>query len=142
MYIEKGEMKAYEYIEMTRSYLDYLEEHFDNIRKAFQEVNEACEDMWWTIDDCTWHELREDVYFHDISKFSQQEFIPYRANFFPVENEESNDISEAWKHHKCCNTHHHESIETDIDVIHMVIDWTAMGYKFNDTAQELSLIHI
>lgn len=27
-------------------------------------------------------------------------------------------------------------METYEDIIHMVIDWTAMGYKFGDTAQQ------
>jgi len=136
MYIKKSEMKAYEYIKKTREYLNYLEDHINNVRKAFQEVAEACKDMWWVKEDYSFHELREDVCYHDLSKFSQQEFVPYREEFFPIKNEVGWFFSEAQEHHKHCNTHHYESVEIDLDVIHMIIDWTAMGYKFNNTAQE------
>jgi hypothetical protein len=138
MYIEKGDMKADEYIEKTREYLDYLEEHIDNVRKAFCELSEKCKDMVWILDDDQWHTLREEVLHHDISKFSQHEFIQYREAFFPINASEkiNSRMEDAWEHHKRKNTHHHETAKTFTDIFHMVIDWTAMGYKFGDTAQQ------
>lgn len=35
-------MKALEYIEQTRSYLDYLEEHILNVQKAWKLLQEKC----------------------------------------------------------------------------------------------------
>ena len=135
MYIEKREMKAYEYIQKTREYLDYLEEHFDNVRKAFQEVNEAYAGLYG-LDNDSWLELKEAVCFHDISKFSQHEFTQYRKHFFPVKGEESENFLKALEHHKENNPHHHETIKNKIDCLHMIINWAAMGYKFGNTAQE------
>jgi len=144
MFIEKEQMVGLEYIKRTREYLDYLEEHLVNIAKAFQEVSEACDGMAWVGDDYTWHNFRQEVCYHDISKFSEEEFVQYRAKFFPATIELYDCFDPAWDNHKKENPHHWESIrydakrpgETETDIVHMIIDWTAMGYKFGDTAQE------
>jgi len=138
MFIER--MAGQDYIDKTREYLDYLEEHLENVRRAFQMISEACKGMWWVSDDYQWHMFRSEVEWHDISKFSQAEFIPYVSQFFPTDHEPmewpENGFDKAWEHHKKNNHHHHETVKTYMDVVHMVIDWTAMGYKFNDTAEK------
>ncbi len=150
MYINKGQMKADAYIKKTREYLDYLEEHIENVRKAFSEISDKCRDMFWVSDDYQWHTFRYEVTCHDLSKLSEHEFIQYRKafypvegeffpvkdEFFPVKDEPKYSMNEAWEHHKSKNTHHHETVKGYMDVVHMVIDWTAMGYKFGDTAQQ------
>lgn len=130
-------MKGQDYIDATRSYLAYVEEHLENVRLAFDEVSRACDGMWWVGDDCTWHNLRAEVELHDLSKFSAAEFTHYRDWFYPVcdNDKASSGMSEAWENHKRKNHHHHETATSYTDMIHMVIDWTAMGYKFGDTAQ-------
>ena len=151
MFIEHDQMIGQHYIDQTRAYLDYLEEHFTNIRKAFQAISEACNGMVWVGDDRTWHTLRHEVCWHDVSKFSMEEFTQYRAKFFPT-GYETQDIASnfdiAWEHHYSFNEHHAEFINALSDevitakpglveryLVHMVVDWTAMGYKFGDTAQ-------
>jgi len=133
-FIEKKHMEGFKYVQRFREYIDYLEEHLENIRKAFNELSKKCEGMWWVKEDVAWHTLRQQVCYHDISKFSKEEFVEYQRAFFPVGEKEN--LTKAWEHHKKNNTHYHESLKDDLDVIHMVIDWTAMGYKFGDTAQE------
>lgn len=141
MYIDR--MKGQDYIDKTREYLDYLEEHLQNVAKAFQEISSACDGMVWVGDDYTWHTLRHEVMMHDISKFSAEEFTQYRSKFCPIDGEVEHDFDNAWKHHQLKNTHHWQSIRrdkkypgiTEMDLVHMVIDWTAMGYKFGDTAE-------
>jgi len=135
-YIEK--MKGQEYIDSTRLYLDYVEKHLENVRRAFCELSDVCDGMWWVCDDYSWHSLRAEVECHDTSKFSRDEFVQYRDTFYPVskEDRENSGMKEAWEHHKALNHHHHESLKSSIDVIHMIIDWTAMGYEFGGTAQE------
>ena len=137
-------------IKQTRKYLYYLETHLENVKQAFQELSEKCSDMPWVYDDYTWHTLRREIDLHDLSKFSKEEFTQYREYFFPTLEEEreaahmgvpstimfQNNFDEAWEHHKKHNTHHSETARTMIDLVHMVIDWTAMGYAFGDTAQE------
>lgn len=139
MFIER--MKAQDYIDSTRAYLNYLEEHIENVRKAFEELSNACDGMYWVGDDFTWHCIRSDVMNHDLSKFSKEEFVQYRDKFFSVNGQEPNpdDFKAAWENHKQQNHHHHETAYTVVDVVHMVIDWTAMGYKFGDTAESYYL---
>ena len=131
-------MKGQDYIDKTRVYLDYLEEHIENVRLAFCKLSKECEGMHWVGDDYSWHALREEVIHHDLSKFSRAEFVQYRDSFFPVTDFDKADsrMGEAWEHHKTENHHHHETIENYLDVVHMIIDWTAMSYKFGGTAQE------
>ena len=135
-YIQFHEMTGVKHIEAIRSYLDYMEEHLFNIRKAFEEVSDACDGMPWVGDDCTWWSFRDEVINHDLSKFSSAEFIPYVEAFFPVDGEDKKPLGEAWEHHKQHNHHHWETAEHHMDVVHMVIDWTAMSYKFGGTAKE------
>lgn len=135
-------MNAFEYIQRTREYLDYLEEHITNVQRAFEEVRRKCYDMRFIYDDYCYWELKSAVRHHDLSKFSKEEFTQYREKFFPVEGETGEGFSSAWENHKKENTHHWENwtqrdtfnpYEWEINCTHMVIDWLAMGYKFNDT---------
>lgn len=134
---DNDKMKAQEYIDKTRAYLDYLEEHIENVRLAFDSLSRICESMWWVKDCMIWHQLRQDVFLHDVSKFSAEEFTQYRQSFYPIEGEGKNRVAfnNAWDHHKNDNHHHHESVSNLSAVVHMIVDWTAMGYKFGDTAQ-------
>lgn len=134
-------MAGQEYIDKTREYLDYLEEHLENVRRAFQEISEACEGMMWVGDDYSWHTIRQEVILHDLSKFSKYEFTQYRDKFFPTQYETDDieiteNFNSAWENHKKSTHHHWETIQNYIGVVHMVVDWTAMGYKFGDTAKE------
>ena len=139
-FIKKKHIKGFDNINAIQNYLEYLSEHLENVRLAFNNLSEICKDMWWVCDDLSWHTLRQEVCHHDLSKFSKEEFIQYQKTFYPVNKDERNnndkDFNLAWENHKKCNHHHWETAETALDIVHMVIDWTAMGYKFNDTAYE------
>ncbi len=141
-------LAGFEYIEKTREYLNYLEEHFKNIERAFEEVVKALDGTAIIGDDFAyWTMLHADVQNHDLSKFSIEEFVAYRSKFYPVDNENIDSLlfDGAWENHKKMNNHHWESILNEEEgkdgliernIVHMVIDWTAMGYKFGDTAHE------
>ena len=129
-------IKGLEYIRKIREYLSYVETHLKYVYYAFQNLTDACKDTWWVKDIEIWNTLHKDILNHDISKFSKEEFIPYVEHFYPIDGKKPGSIDSAWSHHKNNNSHHYESLKTDIDVVHMVIDWTAMGYMFGDNAQE------
>jgi len=135
-----NKMHALDYINETRAYLDYLEEHINNVSKAFDYLSEACNGLYWVSDDYCWHTLRYEIENHDLSKFSKEEFTQYRASFYPISDEEKksskDNMNLAWEHHKESNHHHHETVVTYIDLVHMIIDWTAMSFKFGGTAKE------
>lgn len=103
---------------------------------------------------------------HDTSKHSEEEFEGYRQYFYPVEGEEKNKelFNNAWKHHYSNNRHHweywlssnladrilreekvHRNDIRDneevsdmhiLSLIEMILDWVAMGIKFNNTPQD------
>ncbi len=135
-YIQR--MNGQDYIDKTRLYLDYLEEHLTNVRRAFEDLSDACGGMYWVGDDITWYTLRQEVESHDLSKFSANEFVQYRMNFFPIDDKEKekSNFLEAFEHHKEHNHHHWESSKTYVDFIHMLIDWQAMTYKFGGSIRE------
>lgn len=145
--IEHTEMSAR--IAKTREYLDYIEEHCSNVRKAWKEISEKCKDMRFVWDDYVWFTINDAVLQHDLSKLDEEEFVQYRKAFYPTEVEKAvngkYDMSAAWESHKANNPHHWENwtkiaaedpYTHEVHCVHMVIDWTAMGYKFGDTAKE------
>ena len=134
-----------EIVDKTQEYLDYIREHVLNVRKAWGELQKKCKDMHFIWDDYYYFSISDGVDFHDISKLSENEFVQYRKSFYPVDGEPTFDMTEAWEHHKKENPHHWENWTEikwgdnptwEVHCVHMVIDWMAMGYKFNGTAQK------
>lgn len=94
---------------------------------------------------CIWHGIT-----HDLSKFLPSEFFPYAAKFYSgdyaykyFEVENAFDIAFCLHQHR--NKHHWDYwVPSDGKpvpmpfkyVSQMVIDWTAMGRVFNDTAAD------
>ena len=130
----------------TKLYIKYIVEHKKNIEKAFEEMRENSL-IFQRYDDDILNALWERVLVHDESKYSEEEFIPYRKNFFPINAEEKEnnklDFDKAWEHHWKNNSHHwqyrknktsfnKDNKEEVLDVLENVLDWMAMGYKFND----------
>ena len=130
----------------TKLYIKYIIEHKKNIEKAFEEMKENSL-IFQRYDDDILDALWERVLVHDESKYSEEEFIPYRKNFFPINAEEKEnnklDFDKAWEHHWKNNSHHwqyrknktsfnKDNKEEVLDVLENVLDWMAMGYKFND----------
>ena len=133
-------MNAIKHIETSRKYLDYLEEHINNVEKAYYEVITKCKNHPLLKDKVFYNTLLNDVMNHDLSKFSKEEFTQYRDYFYPIGDKLSplveKEFKLAWGNHLKNNSHHHETLKNNVDVMHMVIDWTAMSYKFGDTAQK------
>lgn len=129
-----------------KKYMKYIKEHQENVRKAFEEIKEnpvIYQRYSGEILDALW----ERVLIHDKSKYSEEEFIPYRKNFYPINAEEKEenkpDFDKAWEHHWKNNSHHWQyrknktsfnknNKEEVLDVLENILDWIAMGYKFND----------
>jgi len=138
-------MKAMEYIVRTREYLDYLEEHILNVQRAWNEIQEKCKDMAFISDDFTFFTLDKEIKDHDLSKFSEEEFVQYRKAFYPINKAPKGVLDSAWEHHKNNNPHHWENWTQKTGVadiiwipncVHMIVDWLAMSYKFGDSPKE------
>ena len=101
MKIEKDQMVMFEYISKTREYLDYLEEHITNVFTAYNVVIDKCSNLECIKNQEFMEQLRNEVLYHDISKMSSEELVPYRANFYGTELELFNEgIDFAWENHK------------------------------------------
>ena len=129
----------------TEMYLIYLQEHVANVLSCWAEVVEKCKHMRFIYDDYVYSVLRQQIQQHDRTKLSLQEFAPYRQRFYPVDDSEraATDFQAAWEHHKKYNSHHWENWTTqtytdpysaEINCVHMVIDWLAMGKTQDNSA--------
>lgn len=139
----------------NKEYLDYIQEHLSNIATAvdmFKSNKTCCDIVKRNLSDS---DNILDYYFelikstHDLSKYNSEEFFPYRKKYFPVSDEEkeqvekSGEYDKAEQHHYLNNQHHwnywalHNCVNqmTPLAVTEMVIDWIAMSIKFNSTAK-------
>lgn len=141
-------------------YMNYIKEHVCNVYNAFNnlflsrlnqfEINSeyfTLESLYQAIEDLNKGRIQD----HDLSKYSEEEFEPYRAKYYPTEKERSGLTDEAkslveknadiaWQHHYRTNPHHPKywidketgnPIDMDlISIIEMICDWEAMSIKF------------
>ena len=132
-------------------YSQYIDAHIKNVQKAWNEEVSKLDDEFIQshID-----ELTEQIKQHDISKWGDEEFDAYRANYYPVNDEEKianeANFQAAWYNHFQNNPHHwqhwlNEKGELEplegkdvvkMYYIEMICDWQAMGYVFGDTAKQ------
>jgi hypothetical protein len=139
------------YLKQIRNYCDYLEEHLNNVEKAWEVLKAKCKNKTFAWDDFRYFSINDMIKLHDVSKFSQEEFIPYCQKFFPASKLPDfvepfpADFDKAWEHHYQSNSHHWENWATqehhhpyaeECYLVCMVCDWMAMGMKFGDTARE------
>lgn len=95
------------------------------------------------------HMMDIQISLHDASKYSPEEWEPYRTNFYPLNDKEKeeykNDFEKAWLHHYTVNKHHWDywyKIYKNVDmmdllsVIELCCDWIAMNFVFKGTALE------
>ena len=141
-------MKALETIQKTRDYLDYLEEHILNVQRAWKETQEACKGMSFMQDKELKDWIDKEIINHDLTKLSEHEFVQYRKKFHPCEHDKNvpyeQPFEQAWNHHLMFNDHHWQTWtngdylnpnEMKGHCVHMIVDWMAMGYKFDDNAK-------
>lgn len=137
---------SYTILSKRKEYTDYINEHISNVKKAFDEFinNNEClaivDEI--TIGSCIIIDIvYANIKHHDESKFSEEEFEPYRKHFYPINDKEKEDAKEefdkAWKHHYLNNPHHWDGWALNgnempiIYIIEMLCDWQAMSYKFD-----------
>ena len=145
---------------LRERYRKYIHEHINNVKtawknmnsdKGFKNIANECIQIMQSQGyigsniDFVFVNLVNAVNFqvesHDLSKFSDEEFEPYRKNFYPLDDKEkednAQDFEKAWEHHYTNNSHHWNWwAKNDINsmpltfVIEMCCDWIAMSMKF------------
>ena len=81
----------------TEEYFQYINEHRQNVSNAWNKTKPFIDKQKYNS--ITMEKL---IASHDLSKYSVEEFTPYRQNFFPYEGEVCDKLKfeEAWQHHK------------------------------------------
>jgi len=124
-------------------YAKYIEDHRANVMKAWKILQKPCKDMNFVYDDFLYETITGNIKNHDLSKYSQFEFIQYQERFFPTRHSiDGEELANAWEHHKQNNRHHWENVVVNgqiEDVVEMVCDWMAMSFHFGDTAEDYYL---
>lgn len=147
-------------IREIKKYCDYIEEHLINVKTAWGLLQEKCKDMRFIYDDFVFYSIGMMIDEHDRSKLSSAEFIQYADWFFgdygkewessdtehEAEHKTLHDaFDSAWIHHQKNNPHHWQNwtktaektpYDHECHCVCMVVDWMAMGMKFNDTAKD------
>lgn len=135
-------MMSLSHDEPTREMFSFFEsrtkEHIGRVAKCLELLAEAV--MYP-------EELRQRAKTHDASKFETEERTPYiwltefhrcrsagEVFKYPLGMEAK--VKEAVKHHVTSNRHHYEfhqdpNAMSEVDLIEMVCDWTAMAQEFN-----------
>lgn len=132
--------------EKREEYKKYIENHQANVFKVWMENLHLVVD-YFKLDNVK--DINNAIIKHDESKYSEEEFEPYRKQFFPVNEEEKannkGSFDMACEHHYKNNPHHWDYwVEEDgtikemddNNIIHMICDWMAMGIQFGNTAAE------
>ena len=135
-----------------KEYKKYIDEHIDNVHKAweFMKRNKKVMDYIAKISGVnisfTISALNSQIKSHDMSKFSLDEWEPYRMHHHPANEQEKIDsqaaYEKAWEHHYTNNLHHwnwwaYNKQEDKMPlnyVIEMCCDWIAMSMKFGGDA--------
>lgn len=124
-------------------YRNYIYEHQLNVKAAWSIMLSKCSEFFIEYPELV-AEVSELVEKHDNSKFSELEFDGYRKYFYPTQYENKEDAKDefdkAWIHHYTVNKHHWDHWKNepkkmpDKYIIEMILDWIAMGMKFNNSA--------
>lgn len=125
-------------MQKQEEYRKYIEEHRKFVKQAFENLLKS---NILQLDAGDLEQLRIEIENHDMSKYDEEEFEPYRKHFYPCSFENANDtkaeFDKAKEHHFLANNHHPQhpdrKIKVDrISVVHNILDWIAMSYKFGD----------
>ena len=124
--------------EMVSFYERRTSEHIHRVRRCL-----------WVMASATDHnkELMRRAQIHDASKFEPEERVPYiwltefhrcrrNGESFAYPDGVEEQVRAAIDHHVTTNRHHPEfhadpNAMTDVDLIEMVCDWTAMAIEFD-----------
>lgn len=114
-------------------YLRYLDTHRKSVQDAWVQFRRAFPDIPAVTNMEYRKKIDSLIQSHDMSKFSPEEFGPYRLHWYPAPGEPADEkgYDEAWKLHKSHNPHHYEywtpdkfKLSRDLPyLMEMICDW-------------------
>ena len=145
-------------IKETNEYVKYLKEHCTNVKLAYEWLCGHCPDI--SVDGIPITEsekLYKDIFMHDESKLSMEEFDAYNEYFYGDKKDQyvKEKFDYAWLHHIHNNPHHwqhwilfeddpknekgYKCLEMpDADIVHMICDWFSFSFKKGDLKEIFS----
>ena len=127
------------------NYKEYLDEHRRNVNLAYHCIHEELHNYLNFSDE----DLKERIQKHDMSRYSKEEFEPFRQHIFPYFYEyekDINSIANATKHHFLNEDHHanywleKEEEMPDVAIAEMLCNWLAHAiqnkYQIKDWYKE------
>jgi len=134
--------------EAEGKYNEYLDGHITNVCEALDLLNTL--DIQYVKDN--YDKLKTICQEHDASKYSEEEYIPYREHFYPINDEEklrTEAFEQACRHHIKNNKHHwdywlNENNELDIPdedeyklyCVERCCDWLAMACQHEEVSNK------
>lgn len=134
-------------VDPDRQYLDYMNKHVNGVREAFDTIMyPAIKD---DIDDTMLSKIKDLIDHHDESKYSEEEWVPYRDRFYGHQKDfDHAAFDRAWNHHQKCNPHHwnYWVLINDVDepqlsaqempfeyIVELLCDWYSAGQYYGNT---------
>ncbi len=121
-------------------YTDHYFQHTYYCMLAWMSIrNELLEEK--VISKSEYEKINHLIAWHDNSKISDEEFMPYAMKFYSKQRDEEkikSQFKEAVKHHKDCNLHHFEALRSyngndwKCYIIELICDYIAMGWEFKN----------
>lgn len=145
---------------MEEKYNNYIKRHKEAVINSFEDMMSCPEimDLDYFQNQDIIDRLRSEIQNHDESKYSEEEYEPYRKHYDPINDEEALNTEEyecAWLHHYSNNPHHWEywcvlnpdtgcfELKDDIDEeeykfyeIERLCDWCAMSRQFENRVKD------
>lgn len=134
--------------EAEKQYNEYLEGHISNVQEALEVLNEL--DIQFVKDN--YDELKTICQNHDASKYSEEEYIPYREHFYPINDEEklkTEAFEQACRHHIKNNKHHWDywlNDDNELDIpdeqeyklycVERCCDWLSMACQHDEPSSQ------
>ena len=121
-----------------RLYFEHYAKHTYYVVLAWKEIQSVLIEQG-LISEEEFQKINQLIIWHDNSKISEDEWLPYARRFYSSHgNEESvkRDFKKAVAHHKKENLHHFESLKNYFGpdwkcyIVEMVCDYIAMGWEF------------
>lgn len=133
-----------DWIEKTSEYMEYISQHKKNIEFAWCQLRQAITGISLLNRPVIMEQMQDRIRYHDDSKMTEEEFLPYRQHFYPIDGEVVDDANfqRAWELHYNRNDHHWQHwINVDgsfrpcycmedkiCAYLEMICDWQAMSY--------------
>ena len=132
---------------MKNQYDEYLNSHVSNVKKGYDWL---CINLPELIKPELADAIAENIYMHDQSKYSDEEYVPYAEYFYGKSKSKKveSDFNYAWLHHIHYNPHHwqywvlkhddepEEALEMPEEyVIEMICDWWSFSHKTGNLSE-------